>query len=162
MFLLILMFVGGSAGSAGGGIKVVRWLIIIGNTTRELRRSLHPRAVLPVRVGNRVIPEEVLRAVAAFITLYIGLFAFTTAVLVLFEADFVTAFTAAIACIGNIGPGLGAVGPMANFADLHPVSRALLIFGMYAGRLEVVTVFVFLDPMEWHLPRRWSERVRRG
>ena len=160
MFLLILMFVGGSAGSAGGGIKVVRWLIIIGNTTRELRRTLHPRAILPVRVGNRVIPEEVLRAVAAFITLYISLFAVTTSVLVLFGADFVTAFTASIACIGNIGPGLAAVGPMANFADLHPVSRALLIFGMYAGRLEVVTVFVFLDPQEWRLPRRWFDRAR--
>ena len=159
MVLLILMFVGGSAGSAGGGIKVVRWLIIVGNTTRELRRTLHPRAVLPVRVGSRIIPEEVLRAVAAFITLYITLFAFTTAVLVLFGADFVTAFSASIACIGNVGPGLAAVGPMANFADLHPVSRALLIFGMYAGRLEVVTVFVFFDPKGWRLPRRWFGRA---
>ncbi len=153
MILLVLMFIGGSAGSAAGGIKVVRWLIISKNTARELRRALHPRAILPVRVGRHTIPEEVLRAVAAFITLYIGLFAFSTAVLVWFGADFTTAFTAAIATIGNIGPGLAAVGPMANFADLHPVSRALLTFDMYAGRLEIITVFVLLDPKSWRLPR---------
>ena len=153
--LLVLMFIGGSAGSAGGGIKVVRWLMLVQNTVREVRRTLHPRAVLPVRVGNRVVPEEVLRAVSAFITLYIGLFALTTVVLTVLGADFVTAFTASIACIGNIGPGLAAVGPMASFADLHPVSRGMLVFAMYAGRLEVVTVFVVFDPQWWRLPREW-------
>ena len=156
--LLVLMFIGGSAGSAGGGIKVVRWLMLVQNTMREVRRTLHPRAVLPVRVGNRVVPEEVLRAVSAFITLYIGLFAVTTAVVTVLGADFVTAFTASIACIGNIGPGLNSVGPMASFADLHPVSRGMLIFAMYAGRLEVVTVFVVLDPQWWRLPRGWLAR----
>jgi trk system potassium uptake protein len=156
--LLLLMFVGGSAGSAAGGVKVVRWLMIAGLARREIRHTLHPRAVLPLRVGNRIVPEEVQRAVAGFITLYIGLFVTTTALLVAFGADFVTAFTASIACVGNIGPGLAGVGPMANFADLHPVSRWVLIFGMYAGRLEVVTVFVILDPQWWRVPRRW----RRG
>ena len=151
--LLVLMFVGGSAGSAAGGVKVVRWLIIGKNTAREVRRALHPRAVLPVRVGSRVVSEEVLRAVAAFITLYVVLFAFSTAVLVSLGADFVTAFTASIACIGNIGPGLASVGPMLNFADLHPVSRALLTFDMYAGRLEVVTVFIIFNADFWRLPR---------
>ncbi|MCA9838711.1 MAG: TrkH family potassium uptake protein [Trueperaceae bacterium] len=154
MVLLILMFIGGSAGSAGGGIKVVRWLMIVKNTAREVRRALHPRGVFPVRLGGRVIPEEVLRAVAAFITLYVGLFATTTSLLVAFGADFVTAFTATIACIGNVGPGLASVGPMANFADLHPISRGLLTFAMYAGRLEVVTVFVVFDPQWWRLPRK--------
>lgn len=154
MVLLLLMFVGGSAGSAAGGVKVVRWLIIARNTTREVQRSLHPRAVFPVRLGDHIVSEEVLHSVAAFITLYIGLFAASTAVLVAFGADFVTAFTASIACLGNIGPGLASVGPMANFADLHPVSRALLVFDMYAGRLEVVTVFVIFTARWWYLPRR--------
>ncbi len=156
LFIVILLFIGGSAGSAAGGVKVVRWLMIGKIATREMRRTLYPRAVLPLRVGNRVVPEEVLRAVSGFITLYIGLFALTTAVLVLFGADFITAFTAAITCIGNTGPGLATVGPMNHFADLHPVSRALLTFGMYAGRLEVVTVFVVFDPEWWRLPRRWK------
>jgi len=158
VMLLVLMFIGGSAGSAAGGIKVVRWLILIRHTAREVRRTLHPRAILPVRVGDRIIPEEILRAVAAFTTLYIVLFVFATVVLIYFGADFVTAFTASIACIGNIGPGLAGVGPMANFADLHPISRAVLIFTMYAGRLEVVTVFVIFDPQWWRLPRRWVNR----
>jgi trk system potassium uptake protein TrkH len=153
VILLLLMFIGGSAGSAAGGVKVVRWLIILKSTTSEVHRSLHPRAILPVRVGRQIIPDEVLRAVAAFITLYILLFTGITAVLAWLGEDFTTALTAAIACVGNIGPGLADVGPMLNFADLHPVSRALLIFGMYAGRLEIVTVFVLLDPDLWRLPK---------
>jgi len=152
--LVVVMFIGGSAGSAGGGIKVVRWLIIARNTAREVRRALHPRAVLPVRLGRRVVPEDVLRSVAAFITLYVGLFAASTVVLVLLGADFVTAFTASIACLGNIGPGLAHVGPMVDFGNLHPVSRLLLTFDMYAGRLEVVTVFVVFTTGWWRLPRR--------
>jgi trk system potassium uptake protein len=155
VLLVVVMFTGASAGSAGGGIKIIRLLIVAKNTAREIRRTLHPRAVVPVRVGGRIIPEEVLRDVAAFITLYVGLFAFVTVVLVIFGSGFVEAFTASIACLGNIGPGLGAVGPMANFADLHPVSRGALIFAMYAGRLEVIAVFVIFDPLWWRVPRQF-------
>ncbi len=153
--LVLLMFVGGSAGSAAGGIKVVRLLIVAKNTAREVRKALHPRAVLPVRVGSRAVPEEVLRAVAAFITLYVALFVVTAAGLALMGADFVTAFSAAIACLGNIGPGLAAVGPMANFADLPTGSKSLLTFAMYAGRLEVVAVFVIFTADWWKVPRGW-------
>jgi trk system potassium uptake protein TrkH len=156
--LVLLMFVGGSAGSAAGGIKVIRWLILVKATAVELRRTLHPRVVKPVMVGRRVVGEEVIRSVAAFITLYLLLFAVTTWTVTVLGEDFTTAFTAAVACIGNIGPGLGAVGPMANFAELHPVSKALLTFGMYAGRLEVVTVFVLLNRDFWYLPRRKGAR----
>lgn len=152
--LLVLMLIGGSAGSASGGVKVVRWLIIIKNTVREVRRTLHPRAVLPVRVGNSIVAEEVLRSVAAFITLYVGLFAISTLLLVAFGAEFEVALTASIACIGNVGPGFGPIGPMGSFAELHQVSLAWLTFVMYAGRLEVVTVFVVLMPEWWRVPRR--------
>lgn len=160
MILLMLMFVGGSAGSAAGGVKVVRWLILLRHTGREVQRSLHPRAVLPVRLGRRPVPEEVLRAVAAFITLYVLLFGVGTAILVALGSDFITAFTASIATIGNIGPGLATVGPMLNFAEIHPLGRAVLIFEMYAGRLEVVTVFVVFTADWWRLPRRnmWRSR----
>ena len=152
--LLVLMLVGGSAGSASGGIKVVRWLIIVKNTVREVRRTLHPRAVLPVRVGSSIVSEDVLRSVAAFITLYVGLFAASTLVLVLFGADFEVALTASIASIGNVGPGFGSIGPMGSFAELHPASIGVLTFVMYAGRLEVVTVFVVFMPEWWRAPRR--------
>ena len=153
--LLLLMFVGGSAGSAAGGVKIVRLLIVAKNTAREIRRSLHPRAVLPVRVGRITVPEEVLRAVAAFITLYVGMFAVTTAALVLLGSDYVTAFSAAIACLGNTGPGLAAVGPMGSFAHLPGAAKAILTFAMYAGRLEVVTVFVVFTTGWWRWPRSW-------
>ena len=152
--LVVLMFIGGSAGSAAGGIKIVRWLVIAKHTAREVQRSLQPRAVLLVRVGEHVVPEEVLRSVAAFLTLFIALFATSTVVLVMLGADFVTAFTASIATVGNVGPGLAGVGPMASFADLHPVSRILLTFNMYAGRLEILTVFVLLSPAWWSRSRR--------
>lgn len=154
--LVVLMFIGGSAGSAAGGIKIIRWLVIARHTVREVRRSIQPRAVLLVRVGDKVIPEDVLRSVAAFLTLFVALFAMSTVVLVLLGADFVTAFTASIATVGNVGPGLGLVGPMASYADLHPVSRLLLTFNMYAGRLEILTVFVLFTP-DW-----WASSLRRG
>ena len=154
VILLVLMFVGGSAGSAAGGVKIVRWLIIGKNTAREVRRSLHPRGVFPVRIGERIVPEEVLRSVAAFITLYVGLFAFSTVVLVVLGADFVTGTTASMATIGNVGPGLGEVGPMGSYGVLHPASQALLSFNMYAGRLEILTVFVLAAPSWWVPPRR--------
>lgn len=155
VFVVILMFIGGSAGSAGGGVKVVRWLIIAQEVRRGLRRTLHPKGVFRLRVGDRLIPDEIIFSVATFMTLYIGLFAVSTTLLVVFGADFVTAFTASIACLGNIGPGLAGVGPMGNFADLPAISKALLTFDMYAGRLEVVTVFVLFDPRWWRVPRRW-------
>jgi trk system potassium uptake protein len=158
--LVALMFVGGSAGSAAGGGKVMRWLIIARHTGREVRRALHPRAVLPLRVGDRVIPDEVLRAVAAFITLYVMMVAGSATALVWLGHDFVTAFTAAAATVGNVGPGLGLVGPMASFADIHPLGRGILIFNMFAGRLEIVTVFVLFTMSWWRLPRRFERRDR--
>ncbi|MBW6456815.1 MAG: TrkH family potassium uptake protein [Trueperaceae bacterium] len=151
--LLLVAFIGGSAGSAAGGVKVARWVILVQHTSREVRRTMHPRAVLPVRMGGRVVPEDVQRSVAAFITLYLSLFALSTVALVLLGEDFTTAFSAAIACLGNIGPGLAAVGPMENFAGLHPAAKGVLIFCMYAGRLEVVTVFALVTRAWWRRPR---------
>ncbi len=156
--LVALMAIGGSAGSAAGGVKVARWLIIAQHTSREVRRALHPRAVLPIRVGDRVVGEDVLRAVAAFITLYTALVVFGTLVVALTGEDLITAFTASAATVGNVGPGLGGVGPMGSYAELHPVARALMIFNMYAGRLEIVTVFVLATGSWWRVPRN----LRRG
>ncbi|MFA7459461.1 MAG: TrkH family potassium uptake protein [Trueperaceae bacterium] len=158
--LVLLLFVGGSAGSASGGVKVARWLIIVKHSVREVRRMLHPRAVMPVRVGDRIVPEEVMRSVVAFLTLYLSLFVTGTVTLVFLGEDLQTAFTAAIACLGNTGVGLGPIGPLGTFESLHPLSRAVLTFLMYAGRLEVVTVFVVFDASFWRRPRR-RRRARR-
>jgi trk system potassium uptake protein TrkH len=153
--LLLLMFIGGCAGSAGGGPKVVRHLLMARFTVRELKRTLHPRAVLPVKLGGRVVPEDVMRDIVVFMLFYMLVFAFGVAVVVAFGADLVTAISGTIACLGNVGPGFNSVGPMANFADLHPVSRVVLTLLMWIGRLEVLTVLVLFRWEAWRTAR-WS------
>ncbi|SDF18820.1 trk system potassium uptake protein TrkH [Thermus arciformis] len=147
--LVLLMFVGGSAGSGAGGVKVVRWLLLFGFLRREITRTLHPQAVLPLRLGQRVIPEEALRQVSVFVFLYTLLFTAGTLLLALLEGDFVVAFTASAQAIGNIGPGLGEVGPMGSYAGLHPLSKAVLILLMWAGRIEILPVALLLSPELW-------------
>ena len=153
--LLLLMFVGGCAGSAAGGPKVVRHVLMARLTFRELKRTLHPRAILPVKLGGRVVPEDTLREVQIFVLFYLLTFAVGTALVVAFGADLLTGITASIACLGNIGPGFGEVGPMASFAALHPVSKVVLTLEMWIGRLEVMTVLVFLRLEPWR-SARWS------
>ena len=151
--LVALMFIGGSAGSAAGGVKIVRWLIIGQNTRREIRRALHPRAVVPMHLGRVAVPEDVLRAVAAFVTLFVTLTAGLTLALTWLGADFTTALSAAVACLGNVGPGLAGVGPMESYSSLHPLSQLLLSLAMIAGRLEILTLFIVFDRRFWRLPR---------
>jgi trk system potassium uptake protein TrkH len=153
--LLALMFVGGCAGSAGGGPKIVRHLLIARYTLRELKRALHPRAVLPVKLGGRTVPDEVMRAVLVFFLFYLLVFAVCTVVVVSLGADLVTGLTASIATLGNIGPGFNLVGPMAHFAHLHPVSKLVLTAAMWVGRLEVLTVLALLRPEVW-TTARWQ------
>jgi len=159
MVLLVLMFIGGCAGSAGGGPKVVRHILLARYTLRELRRTLHPRAVLPVKLDGRVVPEHVLTNVVVFFLFYLLTFSIAAGIVVALGADIVTGLTATIACLGNIGPGFNQVGPMANFADLHPVSRVVLTLAMWIGRLEVLTVLVILRPEVWR-SGQWSARPR--
>lgn len=149
--LFILMFIGGCAGSAAGGPKVVRQLLIARYTLLELRRTVHPRGVLPVKLGGRVVPEDVMRTVLVFFLFYLLVFAICTLIVVGLGADLVTGLTASIASLGNIGPGFGGVGPMASYADLHPVSKITLTLAMWVGRLEVLTVLALLRPEVWRM-----------
>ncbi len=149
LVLLALMFVGGCAGSAAGGPKVLRHMIAGRFTLCELRRTLHPRGVLPVKLGGRVVPDEVIRSVLVFFVFYVLAFAIAASVVVAFGADVVTGVTAAAATLGNIGPGFGEVGPMASFGELHPVSKIALTAAMWIGRLEVVTVLALFRPEVW-------------
>jgi trk system potassium uptake protein len=153
--LFLLMFIGGCAGSAGGGPKVVRHVLMARFTLRELRRTLHPRAVLPVKLGGRVVPEHILRDVQVFMLFYLLTFAVGAAVVVLLGADLLTGISASIACLGNIGPGFGPLGPMGTFADLHPLSKIVLTLQMWIGRLEVLTVLVLFRFEVWQ-SARWS------
>lgn len=149
VILLILMFIGGSAGSAGGGPKVVRVLLVVKYAFIELFRAAHPRAVKPIRLNGRVVPVDIMRSITAFLLLYLLTFIASVVVITLFGSDLTTAVTASIATLGNIGPGFGAVGPMANFAHIHPLVKVVLFFNMWVGRLEVMTVIVLLQPHLW-------------
>lgn len=157
--LLGLMFIGGCAGSASGGPKVVRHVLLARYTLQELRRSLHPRAILPVKLGGRVVPAPVMQGVVVFFLFYMLTFAICSAIVILLGADIVTGISATAATLGNVGPGFNQVGPMANFADLHPISRIVLTFAMWIGRLEVITVLVILRPEAWRAGR-WSSAGR--
>jgi trk system potassium uptake protein TrkH len=154
MILLLLMFIGGCAGSAGGGPKVVRHLLMARLTFRELRRTLHPRAVLPIKLGGRVVPEPILRDVQVFMLFYLLTFAVGAALVVLFGADLMTGISASIACLGNIGPGFGPIGPMGSFAEFPPATKVVLILQMWIGRLEVLTVLVLFRAEVWR-DTRW-------
>jgi trk system potassium uptake protein TrkH len=160
MVLLALMFVGGCAGSAAGGPKVVRMLLITRYALTELRRTLHPRAVLPIKLGGQVVPDDIMRAVLVFFLFYLVVFAFCTLVVASFGADLVTAVTATIATLGNIGPGFNLVGPMAHYAHLPDVSKITLTLAMWVGRLEVLTVLALLRPEIWRTAR-WDGRTVR-
>jgi trk system potassium uptake protein len=153
--LLGLMFIGGSAGSAAGGPKVVRHVLMARFTIRELRRTVHPRAVLPIKLGGRVVPDHTMREVVVFMLFYILTFALGAAIVVALGADLVTGISATAATIGNVGPGFNQVGPMGHFADLHPISRIVLTLEMWIGRLEVLTVLVLFRSEVWK-SARWQ------
>jgi trk system potassium uptake protein TrkH len=153
--LLALMFIGGSAGSAAGGPKVVRHVLLARYTLRELKRTLHPRAMLPVKLGGRVVADDVLGNVVVFMLLYVLTFAVGSAIVIGLGADLITGMTAMAATLGNVGPGFDAVGPMANYAHLHPISRVVLTLAMWIGRLEVLTVLVLFRWEIWQTAR-WA------
>lgn len=149
MVLFMLMFIGGSAGSAAGGIKVVRLLLMLKYAYRELFRSLQPKLVRPIRLGERVVPEDVMNSIFSFIILYILVFMTSTFILSLMGIEKVSAASASIATLGNIGPGFDLVGPTSNFSAIPVLGKLVLIANMWIGRLEIFTVLVLLIPGFW-------------
>jgi trk system potassium uptake protein TrkH len=155
--LFALMFVGGSAGSTGGGIKVVRHLLLGKILRREIDQTLSPEFVMPVRLNNAPVHERTLRAVAAFILLYVGLWAVGAAVIavdVAFTGVSVPALdplAISASSIGNIGPAFGVTGPMGSYAPLGDVSKITMIALMWAGRLEIIPVVVLITRHYWRL-----------
>jgi len=145
MVLCTLMFVGGCAGSAAGGPKVVRLIVLAKVLARELVTALHPRVVRMVRLGGRAIPPETLRQIVGFLVAYFTVFGVVTVLAGILENDFRVGITGAIATLGNIGPGLGRLGPMESFATLGAPTKVLFTLAMWIGRLEVMTVFVLFQ-----------------
>lgn len=147
--LLFLMFLGGCAGSTGGGIKCMRVLLLLKQGYNELFRLVHPRAVKHIKLGGRIVPVEVMSGIWGFFILYVGLFVVSSFLLTMCGIDVLTAFAAVAACIGNIGPGLGTVGPAENFAHLPLFAKWVLTWCMLLGRLEIYTVFILFVPEFW-------------
>jgi trk system potassium uptake protein TrkH len=149
LMLLFLMFVGGCAGSTGGSIKVLRMMIIFKQGRAELKKLLHPRAVIPVRIDGKGVQPSVVINIIGFMFLYFGLLLLCTLIMALMGMDIISAFSAVTASLGNIGPGLGSVGPASSFQHIPSAGKWLLSFCMLAGRLEIYTVLVLFTRDFW-------------
>ncbi len=147
--LVLLMFIGGCAGSTGGGLKVTRIVTMAKAAFADMRKMLHPNAVIRVRMEGRALPEKQVRGVQAYFSLYMLLFGISWLLLSLEGFDLLSTFTALASCINNIGPGLGMVGPMGSFAAFSPASKLLLSFDMLAGRLEIFPMLLLFAPSLW-------------
>lgn len=147
--LVILMFIGGCAGSTGGAIKNIRILILLKKINREFQKILHPHIVKPIYLGNKSLSEEVVSNVTSFFLLYILIFAISTLFMTALGLDIVSALASVAATLGNVGPGLGLVGPSYNYAFIPPIGKVILILCMLIGRLEIYTVLVLVVPEFW-------------
>jgi trk system potassium uptake protein TrkH len=153
--LLFAMFIGGSAGSTGGGIKIVRWLVVLKAIRRQLFTAANPNVVRPVRLGGNVVDEDAVRGILVFTLLYFVLLAVSAVFIALdsarvgYQLSVLEALSAALATIGNIGPGFGSLGPFGNYYDFSNVSKLIMIALMWVGRLEIVPVLaLFVSGLE--------------
>ncbi len=146
--LVIVMLVGGCAGSACGGPKVIRYILCLKFLRREMTQVLHPNAVIPLRYRTRKISAPVIRSVVTLVILYLVGYVVLGLLLVIVEPglDFTTGMSASLACFGNVGPAFGDAGPMGSYAFFSPVGKILLTLSMWLGRLEIVTIFALLHP----------------
>ncbi|MCI8398141.1 MAG: TrkH family potassium uptake protein [Oscillibacter sp.] len=147
--LVILMFMGACAGSTGGGIKVARFVILAKTSWGDMRKMLHPNAVVPIRFEGKPLTDRQVRSVHLFLTVYLIIFTFSALLISLERLDLVTTFTAVTSCMNNIGPGLEVVGPMGNFSQFSWASKILLSFDMLVGRLEVFPMLLLFAPSIW-------------
>ncbi|MBR3270307.1 MAG: TrkH family potassium uptake protein [Clostridia bacterium] len=142
MILVFLMFTGACAGSTGGGLKMSRIMVLFKTCGQEIHHLIHPRAVTVVRLEHKPVNHGMIRATLSFFTFYIAILAASTLLLSLDNGDFTTNFTASLACLSNIGPGLGKVGPIGNYAFYSGASKVMLALEMLAGRLELFPIIV--------------------
>ncbi|MGD8368617.1 MAG: TrkH family potassium uptake protein [Desulfobacterales bacterium] len=149
LILLLAMFIGASAGSTGGGMKCLRVMLYFKFCYKELFRLVHPHAVSRVKLGGKTVPEDVMHSILGFLGLYTGLFVLSALLLAALGVDFITSFASVAACIGNIGPGLGGVGPTDNYALIPYLGKWVLIFCMLLGRLEIYTLIILVVPEFW-------------
>ena len=155
--LVALMFVGGSAGSTGGSVKVVRHLLLGRILTRELDQTVHPEVVSRIHLNGRPVDERIVRAISSFVLLYVGVFAVGTLLLIIDAARvdsglrLLDAVAAAATTLGNVGPAFGVAGPMGSFEPFSDFSKIVMIVLMWVGRLEIIPVAVLLTRSYWRV-----------
>ncbi len=149
ILVFVMMFFGGSAGSTGGGVKIIRVLLVIKNSYLEIRRLIYPSAIIPVKLDNRPIPQQIIGNVLAFVFIYVLVMIVSVAVISSMGYDMATSFGAAAATLGNIGPGTGLVGPVDSYAHFPDAGKWFLSLLMLLGRLELFTVLVLFSPAFW-------------
>jgi trk/ktr system potassium uptake protein len=147
LLLLFSSFLGACAGSTGGGLKVIRILLLFKQGMREIKRLIHPSAIFIIKIGNKPISERIIEAVWGFFATYIAIFALLLLALMATDLDQVTAFSALAACMNNLGPGLGKVGQ--HYGNINDVAKWILCFAMLLGRLEIFTLLVLFTPTFW-------------
>ncbi|MDZ7661391.1 TrkH family potassium uptake protein [Thiohalophilus sp.] len=147
VLLLFVSFVGACAWSTGGGMKVIRFLLLIKQGSREIMRIIHPNAVIPIKIGGKPVSPRIIDSIWGFFSAYVAVFAIMLLILMMTGLDQITAFSAVAATMNNLGPGLGEVG--SNYASLSDSAKWILCFAMLLGRLEIFTLLVLLTPAFW-------------
>ncbi len=147
VLLIFVSFIGACAGSTGGGLKVIRVVLLFKQGRREIKKLVHPNAIIPIKLGDKPVQESIINAVWGFFAAYVVVFTFILLLLMATGLDQVTAFSATAACINNMGPGLGDVS--AHYGGLNDIAKWLLCFAMLVGRLEIFTLLVLLTPTFW-------------
>jgi trk system potassium uptake protein TrkH len=152
--IIILMFIGGCAGSTSGGIKDVRILLLFKYAILQLRRLVHPHQIQTIKFGPTRVPQDILISVLGFFMLYLVFFFLASMVVTATGVDIVSGTSAVITTLSNVGPGFNVVGPTQNFSVLPPLAKIVLTICMVAGRLELYTIVVLLTPTFWRTARR--------
>jgi len=149
ILFFILMFFGASAGSTSGGIKIVRHVVLLKNSYIELKKQLHQKGVFTLRFNNSKVPQSVVTNILAFMMLYVVIFSLGSIIMTMMGIDFITSIGAVAATLGNIGPGIGEVGPAGNFNSIPDAGKYFLSLLMLIGRLELLTFLLILTPAFW-------------
>jgi len=149
LLMFILMFLGASAGSTSGGIKIVRHLVFFKNSFLEFKRILHPRAIVPLKLNGEVVAPRIMTHVLVFLLIFLMTFLLGSIVVSALGMDFMSAIGAVATSLANVGPGIGSVGPMDNFAEVPTAAKWFLSFLMLLGRLELFTILVLFTPYFW-------------
>ena len=150
VLLYIAMFTGGCASSASGGVKIARWVLIAKIMKNEVKKIIHPNAVLNVKMDNNIITRDILSQTVMFVSFYLTLIAISVVIISILEQDMVIGISGSVSAIGNIGPAFGSViGPMGGYETLHPMSKIIIIIDMLIGRLELIPILAFFEKDFW-------------